>query len=123
MKKFNPTSNHPARAVQAWQILVSAGMNRQTLTYKGLSLLMYNRNAAGVLDKILGHIAFFCIDNKLPSLTSIVVGKGRGTPGKDIPVAHSKMDKERERVYTRNWYDIYPPSAEELLKSYSTHTK
>ena len=102
MKRFNPSSNHPARAVQAWQILIGTGMNRQTLTDKGLSLLMYNRIAAGVLDKILGHIAFYCIDNKLPPLTSIVVGKGRGTPGKDNPIDQSGMDKERARVYTWN---------------------
>lgn len=122
MKRFNPSSNHPARAVQAWQILVSAGMNRQTLTYNGLSLLMYNKNAAGVLDKILGHIAFYCKDNKLPVLTSIVVGKGRGTPGKDIPVEPAVMDQEREKVYKLDWYNIYPPSAEELLESCLKHT-
>ncbi len=39
MKRFNPSSKHPARAVQAWQILVSAAMNRQTLTYKRLARL------------------------------------------------------------------------------------
>jgi hypothetical protein len=122
VKKFNPSSNHSTRAVQAWLILVSASMNRQTLTYKGLSLLMYNKDAAGVLDKILGHIAFYCKDNKLPVLTSIVVGKGRGTPGKDIPVDPAFMDKEREKVYGLNWYDIYPPSAEELYKSCLKHT-
>ena len=123
MKKFNPSSNHPDRAVQAWQILVSAGMNRQSLTYKGLSLLMYNKNAAGVLDKILGHIAFYCIDNRLPALTSIVVGKGRGTPGKDIPVKPKDMDKEREKVYSKDWYNIYPPTADALHKSYLKHSK
>ena len=86
MKLFNPSSKHPARAVQAWQILVGKAMNRQTITYLELSRLMYKKDAQGVLDKILGHIAYYCIDNKLPALTSIVVGKGRGTPGRDIPV-------------------------------------
>ncbi len=122
MNKFNPSSKHPDRAVQAWQILVSAGMNRQSLMYKGLSLLMYNKNAAGVLDKILGHIAFYCIDNKLPPLTAIVVAKGRGTPGTEIPVDSKIMDKERERVYAKDWYDIYPPTADELHKSYLKHS-
>lgn len=121
MKAFNPSSKHPARAVQAWQILVSAAMNRQTLTYKKLAMLMYGRNAAGVLDKILGHIAYYCIDNKLPPLTSIVVGKRRGTPGRDIPIVFSKLDKERERVYAGDWYDVYPPSAEKLHESYINH--
>jgi hypothetical protein len=86
MRKFNPSSKNPDRALQAWLILVGRAMNRQTLTYEGLAQLMYRRNAAGVLDKILGHIAFYCIDEGLPPLTSIVVGKKRGAPGHDIPI-------------------------------------
>ena len=114
MAQFNPSSKHPARAVQAWVILVGAAMNRQTLTYLGLSQLMYRRNAAGVLDKILGHIAFYCIEQDMPPLTSIVVGKGRGTPGQDIPLDAATLDGARERVYAYDWYDEYPPSEEAL---------
>jgi hypothetical protein len=120
---FNPSSPHPARAVQAWQTLVSTATNRQTVTYKGLARLMYHRDAQGVLDKILGHIAFYCIDHKLPPLTSIVVGQGRGTPGHDIPMDLEKRDTEREKVYATDWYNIYPPSAEELHAFYTQHTK
>ena len=123
MTKFNPSSPHPDRAVQAWLILVGAAMNRQTLTYEGLSLLMYRRKAQGVLDKVLGHVAFYCNDNGLPVLTSIVVGKKRGTPGADIPMDLERRDAERERVYTEDWYDIYPPSAEELRESFVQNTK
>jgi hypothetical protein len=119
MQRFNPTAKHPARAMQAWQFLVSAAMHRQTLTYQGLSRLMYGKDAAGVLDKILGHIAFYCIDNDLAPLTSIVVGKGRGTPGQDIPIDRTKTDTERERVYSTDWYDICPPTADELADAYS----
>jgi len=118
MKWFNPSSKHPARAVQAWQILVGAAMNRQTITYQKLGLYMYGRKAEGVLDQILGHIASYCNDNNLPPLTSIVVNKRRGKPGKAIPVNFRKLDKERERVYAEDWYDIYPPSAEELHEAY-----
>jgi len=56
-------------------------------------------------------------------LTSIVVGKGRGTPGNDIPVDLSKIDAERERVYEHDWYDIYPPSKDELRAAYEAHVK
>ena len=123
MKRFNPSSRHPDRAVQAWLVLVSAAMHRQTLTYEGLSVLMYEKKAQGVLDKILGHIAFYCNDNKLPPITSIVVGKKRGTPGADIPMNLNQRDVERERVYATNWYDIFPPSSEELHESYEKYTK
>jgi len=121
MKSFNPSSPHPARAVQAWQILVGMAMRRQTTTYEGLSGLMYSKKAQGVLDRILGHIAFYCIDNGLPALTSIVVGKGRGTPGHDIPIDISIVDKERERVYKHDWYNTYPPSEVELKTAYEKH--
>ena len=93
-------------------------MNRQTLTYEGLSKLMYQKKAAGVLDRVLGHIAFYCIENELPALTSIVVGKKRGTPGEDIPIDPATLDAEREKVYATDWYDIYPPSAEEFHNAF-----
>ena len=50
MREFNPSSVHPDRAVQAWQILVGAAMNRQTYTYEILSIKMYEKKAPGVLD-------------------------------------------------------------------------
>src|SRR5438477_9496807 len=110
MKTFNPAPENPARAIQAWQILVGKAMNRQTLTYELLSELMYGKQAAGVLAQILGHIAFYCIDKQIPPLTALVVGKGFGKPGDRFPLAPAKTDEERENVYRHNWYDIYPPS-------------
>lgn len=121
MNKFNPSSKREERAVQAWQILVGAAMKRQTLTYKLLSQFMFQKEAAGVLDKTLGHIAFYCINHSLPPLTSIVVGKNRGTPGGEIPIDEADYDQERENVYEYDWYDIYPPTAEELLEAYNNH--
>ncbi|KJZ12301.1 hypothetical protein TW85_16040 [Marinomonas sp. S3726] len=107
--------------MQAWQILVGAAMNRQTLTYKLLSIKMFQKEASGVLDKTLGHIAFYCDDYNLPALTSIVVGKKRGTPGHDIPLNSERFDQAREEVYDFDWYDIYPPSAKELLQSFKSN--
>ena len=118
MKRFNPSSTHPQRALQAWQILCSAAMNRQTLTYLRLSGLMYGKRAAGVLDRVLGHIAYFCKDNDLPVLTCIVVNQSTGLPGQDIPMSLEELNAERERVYAENWYDIQPPSEQDLLASF-----
>jgi hypothetical protein len=117
MRKFNPKASHPARAVQVWQILVGRAMNRQTITYHGLSVIMYKKaeGAAGVIANILGLVAFYCNDNKLPPLTSIVVGKRRGTPGDDIPIDLAKLDEAREKVYDFDWYDVYPPTEDELV--------
>jgi hypothetical protein len=118
-KTFNPTSAHPARAAQAWQILVGKAMNRQTVTYESLSELMYRKKAQGVLAKILGHIAYFCSSHGLPPLPVIVVGKGRGTAGEGIPVEHQALDIEREKVYAFDWYNIVPPSEDELANAYA----
>jgi hypothetical protein len=117
--RFNPSAKHPERAAQAWVILVGAAMNRQTLTYMGLSKLMYRRSAAGVLDRVLGHIAFYCKERELPVLTSIVVGKTRGTPGDDIPLDWVDLNKEREHVYAEDWFDIRCPQPEELLAAFN----
>jgi len=119
MRNFNPHSSSSERAVQAWQILVGKAMNRQTMTYELLSQLMYRKDAAGVLASILGHIAFYCEDNGLPPLTSIVVGKGGGKPGVGIPVDRANIDELRERVYTCDWYDVYQPTCSELEASFN----
>ena len=116
--KFNPTSKQSARAVQAWQILVGKAMDRKTVTYEGLSKQMFKKKAQGVLNRILGHIAFYCIKQQLPPLTAIVVGKGRGVPGDAIPADISKLDSERESVYECDWYDIYPPSEQALAEAF-----
>ena len=67
--------------MQAWQILIGKATSRQTLTYLGLSRVMYSKDAQGVLAAILGHVAFYCEDRDLPPLTAIVVGKSKGVAG------------------------------------------
>ena len=122
IKRFSEDQDirhHPQRAVQAWQILAGAAMNRQTFTYKSLSQLMYGRTAAGVLDEILGHIAFYCNDSGLPPLTAIVVNSETGMPGHGIPAEN--VPSEREEVFNFNWFDVYPPNSEILRASFQAH--
>lgn len=121
MRRFNPSSSRAQRAVQCWQILTGKAMNRQTLTYKGLSELMYQKSAAGVLAHILGHVAFYCNENDLPPLTSIVVNTG-GAPGVGIPADRETIDAQREAVYACDWYDVYPPNEDELSQAYRRAT-
>ncbi|OQA35245.1 MAG: hypothetical protein BWY56_01713 [Acidobacteria bacterium ADurb.Bin340] len=125
MKRFNPSSHQPERALQAWVILVGAATNRQILTYQLLSEKMFGKPAAGVLDDILGHIAFYCMDHNLPPLTAIVVNKETGNPGADIPLEPIRYGEARESVYKFGieWFDVYPPTVEELAESFAKHTK
>jgi hypothetical protein len=116
---FNPHSKNPKRAVQMWQILVGKAMNRQTITYECLSSLMYPKPSAGVLSKILGHIAFYCKDHALAQLNVIVVEKTSGKPGSKIPLEAENIEAERERVYERDWYDIVPPNEKDFAEAVS----
>ena len=92
-------------------------MNRQTQTYKSLSVLMYGKTAAGVLAQILGHIAAYCNENELPPLTTLVVNEKTGLPGEEIPVDED-LNSLRETVYKFDWYDLYPPTPEELKEAF-----
>jgi hypothetical protein len=118
MRTFNPSASHPERAAQAWQILVGMAMNRQTITYGGLAKLMYRREAPGVLASILGHIAYYCDENGLPQLNALVVGGKRGAPGHDIPLSSTAIDATREKVYKRDWYNVCPPSLDDLAAAW-----
>jgi len=91
MKTFELGTPHEERAMQMWQILVGKVKNRQTITYEGLTKLMYeNKEASGGIHKgPLDHIAAFCIENKLPHLTILVVGKNSGIPGSGIKIDFS----------------------------------
>jgi hypothetical protein len=123
LRRFNPNSTTEGRAVQSWLILIGQASNRQTITYLELSNIMFGNNAAGVLDKILGRILTYCRANKIPGLPVIVVGKGRGTPG-GMEKLYSKehndkgrdVDEEREAVYEHPWYDMYPPTEDDLIR-------
>src|ERR1700730_14675677 len=97
-------------------------MSRQSITYEGLSKLMYGKEAAGVLNALLGHVAFYCEDSRLPPLTVLVVEKDSGKPGPGIPIDPLRIDEERERVYRHAWYDVCPPSETDLAAAHERHT-
>lgn len=122
MKKFSQEATHPARALQAWQILIAAAMNRQTHTYKSLSTLMYGNPAQGVIARVLGHIALYCHQNDLPLLTVLVVNEKTGLPGEGIPTS-GDLHSLRELVFRTDWYSIYPPTEQELEEAYKSNSR
>lgn len=106
--------NRPSRALQVWLILISAAHNRQILTYNMLAKLL-GYGGAGVFAQILGHVAFYCKNNDLPPLTSLVVNEKTGLPGSGIPVRDTH--KLREDVFNYKWFRIVPPTVEQLQES------
>lgn len=104
-----------ARAQQIYQILISAAHNRQIITYKLLGKLI-GFKGGGVLGQMLGCLAYWCGEHKLPPLTSLVVNEKTGLAGDGIPTKNSHM--YREKVYAFDWFGVVPPTSEELRRVY-----
>jgi hypothetical protein len=104
------------RAVQIWQVLVSAAFHRQTLTYT----LLGERIGAdsGDLAQPLGMITRYCSMKQLPPLPVLVVRSDAGTPAAELTWT-TDVDFAREAVYQLEWFKLRPPSAHDfsLLES------
>jgi len=98
MKRFE-------RAMQIWQILISAAHNRQILTYTIVADLI--GMGAGTLSQTLGMIMRYCKRNNLPPLTSLVVNKNTGQLGEGLTTV-MELNRDRERVFEYNWF-AHPP--------------
>ena len=92
-------------------------MRKETITYQELSILMYQKDARGVMNHILGRIANYCDKNSLPQLNALVVRADSGKPGRGIPLDTSKYASETDAVYALDWYNVYPPNESELQHS------
>lgn len=102
------------RAMQLWPLLAWSATNRQVLTYDLVSKLTGIPKVA--LGKCLCPIHEYCRKNKMPALTSIVVNKKTGLPGRGFHAAKD-IASEHMKVFDFDWFDKYP-SLEELEKVY-----
>lgn len=100
------------RAMQIWQILISAAHNRQTLTY-GQVAEHLEFEGAGVLAQILGCIMRYCAAKGLPPLTCLVVNQSTGLPGAGLTTVEN-LPTDREAVYSQNWFSLYPVQISDL---------
>lgn len=116
---FDDKPTNASRALQIWQILISAANNRKTLTY-GMLADMLGYKGAGGLGSQLEPIMRYCHQNHLPPLTVLVVNKGTGLPG--VGLTGAELNADRESVFQYEWHKIYPPTLEEL-KAPSTHDR
>ena len=116
---FSDNATRSYRAAQIWQILVSKAYNRQTATYGEIAELL-GYKGAGVLDETLGHILHYCRQEGLPPLTVLVVNQGTGLPGQNLT---EDMNAAREDVYNYWWYDVIPPSPDELSEAFQSRSR
>ena len=99
------------RALQIWQILISAAHNRQVLTYEIVGKLTGLQPLG--LANFLNPILHYCARNQLPMLPILVVSKDTGQPGQGFPEGID-WDGERERVFAHNWFKMKPPTADDF---------
>jgi hypothetical protein len=114
---FDDVPSLASRALQIWHILVGMAFHRQTLTYGRLATII-GYNGAGVLDRQLGHIMYFCEQNELPPLTALVINEQSGVPGGGL-ILRGNAETERDRVFDDvSWYRLRPPSENELAEAW-----
>jgi len=101
------------RASQIWAVLAWAAKNRQMLTYGHLSKLIGVPTAG--LGQLLEPIQSYCLLEKLPPLTILVVQQDSGVPGTGFtgtnPAEYAKAYME---VYEYDWLEHGSPKAEKL---------
>jgi hypothetical protein len=122
-KKFSsdlekaPGWERPAwRALQAWQILISKASDSSIITYEDLARMMGYADAHH-LGYILSHIQYYCQQSGLPPLNSIVVSQETGLPGESVAVKPEQIPLLHLQVFRQNWFDIVPPTMEELIRA------
>jgi len=115
INKFDENPSDELRAFQIWLILISKALNRQTVTYKILGKML-GFKGYGVFAGILDHIRIYCILNKLPPLTALVVNQVTGLPGEGLGLLDKKLNSAREIIYNYDWYNIIPPTPEQLMR-------
>lgn len=101
--------NQEERAFRAWNVLVEYAVNKETITYKELGdkLNVHHRTCRYFLDCIQN----FCLEEKLPPLTILVVNQkgevGNGFIAWDV----KNMEEGLKKVFSFNWKNIHNPFA------------
>lgn len=93
------------RALQIWQILISAAHNRQILTYKIVGKI--TGMGSGTQAQTLDMIMRYCRRHRLPPLTSLVVKETTGRPGTGLTTV-VELNRDRENVFRHNWFGRRP---------------
>src|SRR5712671_1462437 len=96
------------RASQIWPVLVFAAQNRQTLTYEQLAKLI-GVAPPPALGQLLDPIQRYCLANKLPALTALVVGSKSGIPSTGFTAATAAdVPAAQQEVYARSEWPAAP---------------
>lgn len=106
--------NISERAWQVWSLLAFAARNRQTLTYELVGQL--TGMATPGLGAVLEPIQSYCLLNKLPALSALVVNKATGLPGIGF-IAAEDVPREFIRIFEHDWLAVGCPSPDALAEA------
>jgi len=102
------------RACQIWSVLALAARSRQILTYDLVA------QATGVarqgIGQLLEPIQSYCIINRLPPLTVLVVSKTTGLPSVGFSAA-TDFGQAQLRVFEFDWLEHGCPGAKKLAQA------
>ncbi len=100
--------NQVERAFRAWPVLVQAAETLETITYGSLAAAIGIHPRA--IRYVLGVIQSYCLREKLPPLTILVVSVGDGVPGSGfIAWDADDLDAGMEQVSRYNWHGLQNP--------------
>lgn len=100
--------NHYERAYRAWPLLAKTAASRSKITYAELadSLKIHPRP----IRYVLAVIQDWCLREKKPPLTILVVSQNRGRPGQGfIAWDVNDLDEGYEQVYSFRWSEFTNP--------------
>lgn len=99
--------NQVERAFRAWPVLIQVARNRKTITYGELGAAIDVHHRA--VRYVLSVIQDYCLEEKLPPLTILVVNSS-GLPGTGF-IAHNLNNFQQglEEVWSKDWLSITNP--------------
>ena len=105
--------NRAERASQIWAVLAWCARHRQNITYGELA--QASGAFTGGLGQLLEPIQSYCLLNKLPPLTVLVVQQDSGMPGSGFTGATAgDLASAQARVFAFDWLSHGNPGVEKL---------
>lgn len=98
-------------AARLWPLLVLSATHRQVMTYEIAGRLV------GIPRQGLGAhlepIQSYCVLNRLPPLSSLVVSSKTGLPGEGF-IASADVPEAQAKAFSYPWMESPPPTVEAL---------
>ena len=115
MTSPNDTQSTARWSLLVWQVLIACAANRQTMQYGQIAKAIGLRRGGFLIGRYLDKVADYCKTNCWPELTTLAVNMKTGKPARPR-VKPEKVDRERECVFRTKWFEMTPPTLEDLSK-------